>query len=54
MLVTEDKVLIHFNTNDISVYVLKENTLKLLNTELVTFEDEKKAPISFMQPVQAS
>lgn len=37
MLVIEDKVLVHFNTNDISVYSLKNNMLKMLSRESVTF-----------------
>ncbi len=39
MLITKDKVLVHFNNNDISVYILKDNTLKLLNTEHVSFQE---------------
>lgn len=39
MLVTEEKTLIHFDTNEINVYSLKENALELLSTELVTFEE---------------
>lgn len=39
MLVTENKTLIHFDTNEICVYSLKENTLELLSTELVTLEE---------------
>ena len=38
MSVTEDKVLVHFNTNDISVYVLKDGTLKMLSKEQITLE----------------
>ena len=35
MLVTKNKVLIHFNTNDITVYSLKDNTLKVVGEERV-------------------
>lgn len=38
MLIIENKVLVLFNTNVIKVYSLKENTLKLLSEECVTFE----------------
>ncbi|MBN9232093.1 MAG: hypothetical protein J0I93_14785 [Legionella sp.] len=37
MLVTKNKVLIHFNTNDITVYSLKDNTLKVVGEERVNF-----------------
>lgn len=39
MLFTEDKLLIHFSTDRICTYVLKENALTLLRTESVTFVD---------------
>ena len=45
MLVTEDKVLVHFNTNNISVYILKDNTLKVLSKEHVTFEESSVTEI---------
>lgn len=38
MLIVENRVLVLFNTNVIKVYSLKENTLKLLSEECVTFE----------------
>ena len=37
MLVSTDKVLVHFSTNDISIYCLKNNTLKMLSQEHITF-----------------
>lgn len=40
MSVTENKVLIHFNTNEISVYILKNNTLKLLRVEHIIFVEK--------------
>lgn len=39
MLAVNDKVLVHFNTNCISIYSLKDNTLKILKKEYVTFEE---------------
>lgn len=45
MLVTEDKVMVHFNTNDVSVYILKDNTLKMLSKEYVTFEERSVSEI---------
>jgi len=37
MLITKNKVLIHFNTNNITVYNLKDNTLKVVGEERVIF-----------------
>lgn len=45
MLVTADKILVHFNTDDISVYRLKNNTLKALVRERVLFEKNSMAEI---------
>lgn len=45
MLVTEDKVLVHFSSDDILVYILKNNTLKVLSNERVTFEEDAAAEV---------
>jgi len=45
MLVAKDKVLVHFNTNEISVYSLEDNTLKMLSKERVTFEESSVTEI---------
>lgn len=37
MVVTEEKVLVHFNTSVISIYILKNNVLKMLSKEQVSF-----------------
>lgn len=39
MLVSEDKVLVHFKTNSISVYSLKNDTLNTLYKESIIFEE---------------
>lgn len=40
MFVNDEKVLIHFNTNDISIYKLKNDVLKILNREHIAFDDD--------------
>lgn len=37
MCVTEEKILVHFNTSFISVYIVKNNVLKILSKEHVSF-----------------
>jgi len=37
MFVTEEKILVHFNTSVISIYTLKNNVLKMLGKEHVSF-----------------
>lgn len=39
MFVTEGKVLIHFNTSEISIYILNNDMLKVLNKEPISFND---------------
>jgi hypothetical protein len=39
MMAVKDKILIHFNTNEISVYGLKDNTLTTLGKEYITFKE---------------
>ena len=39
MLVTVDKVLVHFNTNETNIYILKDNALNVLSKECISFED---------------
>ena len=40
MLVTEDKILVHFDTNDVSTYVLKDTMLNMLNKECFVLEEK--------------
>lgn len=40
MFVNDEKVLIHFNTNDISLYILKNDVLKILSKEHIAFDDD--------------
>ena len=42
MLVTGDKVLVHFNTNDISIYILKDNALIELGKECVFWDENSE------------
>lgn len=46
ILVTRNKVLIHFNTNDITVYSLKDNELKAVVEDRVTFGESFDIEIS--------
>lgn len=45
MLVTEEKVLVHFNTSCISIYILKNNVLKMLNKEHISFVSDSVTEI---------
>lgn len=45
MLITEDKVLVHFNSSNISVYNLQDNTLKILSKERAVFEESSVTEI---------
>lgn len=38
MLVTQDKILVHFHTNEISAYILKNEELELIKKESVTLD----------------
>jgi hypothetical protein len=49
MSVAEDKVLVHFNTNDISAYVLKDGTLKMLSKEQIVLEGSSVTEILLEQ-----
>lgn len=40
MFITEEKALIHFNTNEISIYILKNNVLNMLGKELVSVHSD--------------
>ena len=39
MILTDDRVYIHFNTNDINIYQVKENSIILLKNEQVFFNE---------------
>jgi hypothetical protein len=45
MLSIDNKVLVHFNTNDISAYSLKDNTLKMMSKKCVAFEESSNIEI---------
>lgn len=45
MLVADDKVLVHFDTNEINVYCLNGKTLKVLRKECINFEENSNTEI---------
>ena len=40
MSVNDEKILIHFNTSDINIYILKNDVLKILRKERALFESD--------------
>ena len=49
MFVTEEKVLIHFNTSEISLYILKNDALKLLSRESISIDGDSVTEILLEQ-----
>lgn len=49
MFVSDEKVLIHFDTSEISAYILKNDVLKVLNKESISFNGEAVTEILLEQ-----